>query len=261
MKRTLIGVLFSILLFTSLTTIGDAQRGRAGRHPRPPVSDGKINPPCPKRLNNITDCMTLSPDTGCGSRLDPHLNVQKNIRSDDQTAEPMDIADIKALPDPVSGFKIGDTREKLKALGEGKKITVVAWALVARSGSSESCNCKLTAPVDTDNHIVLIDPSVKRPTLAMERRDSITAEFAPRVRLDHPKLAGSRLQSQITTGGGKLLVRITGLLMFDSEHSFHPLAKGRANNWEIHPVMGLEFCPKGEKCTKDSDDNWVDLEQ
>jgi hypothetical protein len=201
--------------------------------------------------------MTLTPDTGCGD-LDPHLNVQKNIRSDNQTAEPMDIADIKALSDPVSGFKIGDTREKLQALGEGKKITVVAWALKARSGSSESCNCKLTAAVDTDNHIVLIDPSVQRPTLAMERRDSITAEFAPRVRLDHPNLKGTRLQSKITAAGGKLLVRITGLLMFDSEHSFHPLANGRANNWEVHPVMGLEFC-RNNKCTKDSDENWVEL--
>jgi hypothetical protein len=173
----------------------------------------------------------------------------------------MDIADIKALPDPVRGFKIGDTREKLKALGEGKKITVVAWALVARSGSSESCNCKLTAAVDTDNHIVLIDPSVRRRTLAMEPRDSITAEFAPRVRLDHPNLKGTRLQSKITAGGGKLLVRITGLLMFDSEHSFQPLAKGRANNWEVQPVMALEFCPKNQQCTKDSDANWKDLEQ
>jgi hypothetical protein len=204
--------------------------------------------------------MTLTPDTGCGD-LDPHLNVQKNIRSDDQAAESMDIADIKALPDPVSGFKIGDTREKLKDLGEGKKITVVAWALKARSGSSESCNCKLTAAADTDNHIVLIDPSIPHPTLAMERHDSITAEFAPRVRLDHPNLKGTRLQSKITAGGGKLLVRMTGLLMFDSEHSFHPLANGRANNWEIHPVMKLEFCPTGKTCAANSDANWKDLEQ
>jgi hypothetical protein len=173
----------------------------------------------------------------------------------------MDIADIKALDDPVRDFKIGDTREKLKTLGEGNKITVVAWALIVRKGNPESCNCGLGGVADTDNHIVLIDPSKRRPTLADEP-DSIIAEFTPRVRLDHPKLKRTNLQSRIDAGGGKVLVRITGLLMFDSEHSLGaPLQKGRANNWEIHPVMGLEVCAPRKRCRKDSNDNWVDIER
>ena len=41
-----------------------------------------------------------------------------------------------------------------------------------------------------------------------------------------------------------LLVRVTGLLMFDSEHFLaRPLE--RINDWEIHPVLTLEFCETG----------------
>ncbi len=208
-------------------------------------------------MRAITDC----PDTGCGPSLDPNLNKRKNIRSDDQTAETMTIQALKDLPDPVDGFAIGDTREKLTALGEGKKITVMAKALVARKGGGESCNCKLLSVADTDNHIVLVDPSVTKPTLAKNEDDSETAEFTPRVRLDHPKLGRPQLQPLITAAGGALLVRVTGLLMFDSEHSIGGLHLKRHNNWEIHPVMGMEYCPKGKTCTAGSDANWKDLEQ
>lgn len=59
------------------------------------------------------------------------------------------------MPDP--GFKVGNTREKIEALGEGKKIVVVANAIAVRKGSKESCNCGLTTVANTDNHIVLVD--------------------------------------------------------------------------------------------------------
>ena len=53
-----------------------------------------------------------------------------------------DLSFLSDLPDPVPGFKIGDTRQKLKALGEEKIIRVVAIALVARIGSRESCKLR-----------------------------------------------------------------------------------------------------------------------
>jgi hypothetical protein len=53
-------------------------------------------------------------------------------------------------------------------------------------------------------------------------------------------------------------VRVTGILMFDSEHSLGKKLV-RSNNWEIHPVLALEYCPKGRCCTADSDENWVKL--
>lgn len=96
-------------------------------------------------------------------------------------------------------------------------------------------------------------------TLAAREEESETAEFTPRVRLDHPNLAGTRLQKFISAAPKQaLLVSVTGLLMFDSEHSLGHHLK-RLNNWEVHPVMKLEFCPKGETCTAESN-NWQDLE-
>jgi len=258
MKRTLTAVL---LVLFALSSFGDAQTRKRGRRKsrRPPATHKagkKTAIICPANLNSINDC----PDTGCGPSLDPNLNKQKNIASDTQAAVGKDFQDLAALPDPVPGFKIGNTREKLTALGEGQKISVVAFALVARKGNKESCNCGLASPSDTDNHIVLVDPSLTSPSLADEP-DSQTAEFTPRVRLTHPKLAGVGLQSLIAAAPNQaLLVRVTGILMFDSEHSLGPFHLKRHNNWEIHPVTGLEFCPTGKSCSPDSDANWKSIE-
>jgi hypothetical protein len=55
--------------------------------------------------------------------------------------------------------------------------------------------------------------------LARDEIRSVTAEFTPRVRLDHhPNFNRTKLNGLIRRGGGKLLVRVTGLLMFDSTH-------------------------------------------
>lgn len=262
MKRSLMTFLLMVFVFSSISV---AQKSKV---------------PCPSRLRNILDC----PDTGCGPSLDPNLNKQKNVRTDNSAPVDKDFQDLADLPDPVPGFAIGDTREKVAALGEGKMIRVVAFALVARKGGKESCNCGLQQPKDTDNHIVLVDeatlkltaratpakPATERKkavnaqsaasnTLKRREAESQTAEFAPRVRLDHPTLVGADLQALIAAQGGKLLVRVTGLQFFDSEHSLGPFHLTRHNNWEIHPVFGLEFCPKNKTCTKGSDANWKSL--
>ena len=168
MKRILTLVLLVFFILSSLGSISDAQRRRRRTRTRTPRATGKVAVPCPATLNDITDC----PDTGCGPSLDPNLNKQKNIATDTQAAAKKDFQDLAALPDPVPGFKIGNTREKLTALGEGQKITVVAYALVARKGSKESCNCGLSQPSDTDNHIVLVDPSLTSPSLVDETDSS-----------------------------------------------------------------------------------------
>src|SRR5260370_41812292 len=125
MKRILIAVLLVFFTLSSLSSIGDAQRRR--RRTRTPRATGKGAVPCPATLNDITEC----PDAGCGPSLDPNLNKQKNIATDTQAAVKKDFQDLAALPDQVPGFKIGNTRGKLFALGEGQKITVVAYTLVA----------------------------------------------------------------------------------------------------------------------------------
>jgi len=52
---------------------------------------------------------------------------------------------------------------------------------------------------------------------------------------------------------------VTGMLMFDSQH-FIEHGLSRVNNWEIHPILKLEFCPKGATCKADSDEGWKSLD-
>ena len=220
--------------------------------------------PCPESISDITEC----PDEGCGDHaFDPELNKRKNIRSDDQQPTLRSIRWMKGLPDPTN-FTENGNRDELKQLGEGQKITVIAWALTARKGSSETCNCQLTRVADTDNHIVLVDSGVKKPTLAENECCSVTAEFTPRTRLDHANFTRLKLNRLIDASwktsqanpNGKLLVRVTGLLLFDSFHFFH-LPLKRDTNWEIHPVLKMEYCPQGETCRAESDANWRNLEE
>jgi hypothetical protein len=153
----------------------------------------------------------------------------------------------------------------------------------------ETCNCGFTGvndPENTDVHIVLVDeetlklkakatkaqpPSAKHPkgvkaqtaarnTLKKREALSQTAEYAPRIRVARNEdFDGAKLKKMIDPiHGGRLLVRVTGLLMYDSEHAFqNPLT--RRSSWEIHPVFRLEFCPKGKDCETNSDTNWVDI--
>jgi hypothetical protein len=264
MKRTLIVTLLLVLACGSV------------------VAQKKIKIACPANLKTIRGC----PLTGCGGAVDPNLNKKKNVGFQSGSAKAMTIEELQALADPVPGLKIGGTREKAEALGEGDLISVVAFALIARKGGKESCNCGLKEPKDTDNHIVLVDEptlkltaratrakppapgkkkgtparTAKQNTLTKREKESSTAEFTPRVRLTHEKLAGAQLQALIAAAPkSALLVRVTGLQFFDSEHSLGPFHLPRVNNWEIHPVMKLEFCPTGKTCTKDSDENWEDL--
>ncbi len=124
-----------------------------------------------------------------------------------------------------------------------------------------SCNCDLTGQANQDNHVVLVDRRVKNPTLAKDEIRSVTAEFTPRVRLKHRNFTKTKLNSLISPTG-KLLVRVTGLLMFDSKHFFHPDPPvKRDTDWEIHPILKVEYCPKGKTCRANSDENWRDLDE
>jgi hypothetical protein len=110
-----------------------------------------------------------------------------------------------------------------------------------------------------DNHIVLIDPNDTHPSLGDEPK-SQTAEFTPRVRLTQANLKWSKLNALIQAASRRALkVRVTGLQMFDSHHFFHA-SLPRHNNWEIHPVFKLEYCPKFKHCEAGSDTNWVSLQ-
>jgi len=90
--------------------------------------------------------------------------------------------------------------------------------------------------------------------------ESETAEFTPRERLAHPNFTREKVQPLIDASDEEaLLVRVTGQLLFDSEH-FIKNHLVRVNNWEIHPVFKLEFCTNGNSCKANSDAGWKALD-
>src|SRR2546423_2829489 len=220
----------------------------------------------------------VCPDEGCSSdnHHDPNLNRLKNIRSDDKSVTDRTLTWMKTRHNPKHFVEMG-SRDELAGLGEGQQVRVVAYLLAAKlEPGGESCNCYLRTTEETDNHLVLVTKatvnafplpahaSKKTLTAKFHKREaqSVTAEFTPRVRLQgHPTFTAAKVQRFISrTPQGALLVRVTGQLMFDSEHFLrNPL--NRVNNWEIHPIFRLEYCPKGKTCTASSDANWVDLDQ
>jgi hypothetical protein len=232
-------------------------------------------------------------ENGCGGSVDKLLNQRKNTdQGDRNTFVDMKFSDVAEIPKCVEGYTgIGDKREPLKGAGEGKMVRVVAWALDARPQQTreddngefprgESCNCGFTGvldvdggPKNTDVHIVLVDDEILKltakaghgktatfNTLKKREAQSLTAEYTPRVRVKLKEaFDGAKLKELINPSkGGRLLVRITGLLMYDSEHAFtHPLV--RQSNWEIHPVFRLEYCPKGKNCPAQGNTGWKDI--
>lgn len=224
-------------------------------------------PPCQPDLAHC-------PDEGCGKDFDPNLNRQKNIRESDPRAQgkatPHTLSWMKNLEDPEN-FEKGGDRDELERLGEGQKIAVVAYLLRVKPEGAESCNCGLTRKEWTDNHLVLVTAATVRKyppdteeegedAFHLREKESITAEFTPRVRESHPNFTRGKVQPLIdATEDQALLVRITGMLMFDSEHFLHNPLK-RVNNWEIHPILKLEVCTAGKSCTAKSDAGWQSLD-
>ena len=226
------------------------------------VAERAAKPPC---AADLAHC----PNVGCGGEIDPNLNKRKNLASDPHQPQTKTLEFMAGLGKPDATFKKGDTREKIAALGEGKMIKVLAYLLVAKPElGGESCNCGLHLPEETDNHLVLVTkatvdsiPLGSSPDVFHAREKlSQTAEFTPRVRLSHHNFTREKVQPMIDAVPQKaLLVRVTGLLLFDSEH-FFANHLNRANDWETHPVFKLEFCTTGDTCKVDSNAGWKSLD-
>jgi hypothetical protein len=216
-------------------------------------------------------------DEGCGSRFDANLNKQKNILVDAADAQGaatvMTLTEIKQLENPEN-FAKGDERDEIRALGEGRKVKVLAYLLTARDEpGGESCNCGLTSKAETDNHLVLVSkftidtfpldgttPAELKAVLSQREEESVTAEFTPRVRLHHANFLKATMDPLIRKAKEQALeVRVTGVLMFDSEHALGHELK-RVNNWEIHPVLKMEYCETGWNCKVGSDTGWKSID-
>jgi hypothetical protein len=230
-------------------------------------SSSSNKPPC---ADSIGSC----PLKGCGTNFDANLNLVKNITILTGDPTPRSITWMQKLDDP-DNFAQGDERTELTNLGEGSNLVVVAYLIAVRKEpGGESCNCGLHDEDETDNHLVLVKKSTvdqmplsgntKAKIAATEKQreaESTTAEFTPRVRHpNHPNFTFETMNPLINDTTQKALwVRVSGQLMFDSEH-FLRNHLDRVNNWEIHPVFKMEYCTTGSDCTIGNDAGWKSID-
>lgn len=111
---------------------------------------------------------------------------------------------------------------------------------VENSGSGESTNCHLTADNEVDWHIYLTSSPAQQISMAT------IVETTPRTRPQH-KWTTSILGTLVNSNNQ---VRISGWLMYDSEH-INVIGKQRATVWEVHPITKIEIQSNGA---------WVDIE-
>ena len=130
-----------------------------------------------------------------------------------------------------------------------KERLLPLWAFYKESKRDQANRVTvLKSPADTDLHLVLVSKPTDSESL------SITAEITPRVRAKgHPNFVIEKLKPI----EGQL-VRVTGLLMLDTEHIELPLR--RATNWEIHPVLKLEVCTTGDHCKENIASGWKSID-
>jgi hypothetical protein len=162
------------------------------------------------------------------------LNTNKN-RTDvpgDSDYVDIDWSDLKSLPSD----RVGDfVTAAVRVVGFlSHKINVES------SGSGESTNCHLTADNEVDWHIYLTNSP------AQPISSAVIVETTPRTRPQH-RWTTSMLAPLVDS---QTQVRISGWLMFDSEH-INVIGKQRATVWEVHPVTKIEVQSNGQ---------WVDLD-
>lgn len=122
----------------------------------------------------------------------------------------------------------------------GAQITGYVWDV--KVGGVETVNCHATDPSHRDTHIELVlDPI----TSGEARR--VIVEVTPRMRTLAEQRGEDWSTSSLRDHVQGRWVRVTGWLLFDSEHAGQSLntAPGRSRDWratawEIHPVTSLE---------------------
>src|SRR5215467_10433538 len=127
MKRYLTTLLLVVFVLGVSVYAASGSPPSQGSKKSKTAKKGKSGVPCPAAVKGPNATINDCEDTGCGPSLDPNLNRQKNIETDTDPPEDKDFSFLAELEDPVPGFKIGDTREKLQELGEGQMIRVVAY--------------------------------------------------------------------------------------------------------------------------------------
>jgi hypothetical protein len=240
--------------------------------------------PCTEKVKKIEDCAE-----GCGS-WDPAFDRKRNIIAvpKEQKPKPMTLDEIRALEYPRN-WALGKDRAELEKLGEGTYVQVTAYLIGVGYGDLSSANCKLGERWSVNDILILVSKEglvsenlskeeakrkfgqkqakkLFKKLFDQREASSVTAEITPRVRLEHTKLENKRniynwfketLDTYIETSPTKArFVRITGLLLLDTEHIYKPLQ--RSTDWQISPVLQIEVCKKRDRCKTDAD--WTKLD-
>lgn len=212
--------------------------------------DAAAGPPPSKKKTPCVQGLAQCPDQGCGG--DPLLNRAKNRTDPAQSQNPEEwtIGEITAInEDSPTSWSKNKPRDELRDLGESEAVIVKGFVIHHKQEGQESCNCFLTEPESNDIHINLLAWKGSKA----DKEESLVAEITPRARKP-----GWSIEKIRNLTKKKRYVRVTGWLMFDSQHA-SPGQTSRATSWEVHPVTQFEVCT-ATKAKCDSGTGWKKLE-
>jgi len=187
----------------------------------------------------------LCPGNGLGG--DIFANIRKNRVDVPKIYHDVALSTIIELPVPQvehNRKKWADSQGREIGKSEGVAVRTIGFISkikIQSRGTGESANCYFAQDADVDWHILLSYQT------SLRQRESLITEITPRVHLSHVGWTVERLQRAMNTKGP---VRISGWLMFDSEHQFQT-GINRATPWEIHPITKIEIQEQGQ---------WKDLD-
>lgn len=213
--------------------------------PQPPAAASNsalLNQLKAARKAAVGQPLTINNQQVCGPAGDSSdPKMQELDTNKNRTDEPPDASVVTADWTAVNALPQASAPEIV-----GAPIRVVGYLShrinVESSGKGESTNCHLTQPNEVDWHMYL----TPQPNLGIAR--AMIVETTPRVRPNH-KWTTQLLQPYVNK---MTRVRVTGWLLFDSEH-LDVVGKERASVWEVHPVTKFEI----EK----SPGQWTNVEQ
>jgi hypothetical protein len=195
--------------------------------------------------------LSSCPASGCGGG-DALLNKKKSNLVEPSSFEVITFDDFRHLEsERPTEWKDGQSRKEVEELGEGTAVMLTGYLLGAHSGSPETTNCKLSGEANNDYHINIVEHEDDFQT------DSVVVEMTPKSRIEKPEWTLSTLHKLSTPSHRLALVRVSGFLLFDSEHV--KVSGGeRSTIWEIHPITKVEVCTTAN-CTGESDEGWQNI--
>ncbi len=123
----------------------------------------------------------------------------------------------------------------------GIPIAVEGYFGSVKEDTPEAANCNLNNSSNKDWSVFFTKNAYDEPSTA------VIVSITPRIRASH-KWTLDLLRSTIIND--HLLVRVSGWLLFNPEHS-EDVGKTRATLWEIHPVMQIDVFNNGKWITLD----------